>query len=675
MAITSTSLGTRTAQITTSGLTNTHVDFYLAIKNAIIGTSPVLTTGWTLYDEFDTGHMHTQVFRAYNADASTYKYLILRYNSFMQEINTSSCESWNVATHVPSNEVYTFYECSPVSYSLQACDVIIFVCPRWCILYSYINNEPGLWAGVVEMAREDANDTPANGYPCWGWISSCSFMLGSNGISGNPLGNSSQHTMIHMPRTRDGSTGINASKKFGGVYEVFAYPIWLHSTATVPYYLNTANAKFQNNGWNSTGRFAFPIKPVHNYTDTVVTNYGTIYGLKLTAPAGQTMNKLTLAIDTDGNYSSSGTNNDHWLLNNAFKFPGGGGNFYFGNTGWNSTTISIVGMPYNMISTGTAYYLNCTDGVLRKYSTLTQTTVTIAGVTTSANTYEMRYDGERYIYFSTSVGLGRLDIRDDSVINLTLTNGAVYGLAISASYICYCNSTAQNTLTPVFYRFSRTGTFDATTAQATTFTTTSMTTNRYVNQIEATIDNDFFAVTWHNGTVNTAAIIKITAAGVVSWVTPTNPITNTYSANLYYITHDTWLYTNTNSSGASNQALYYPRTATLSSNYTTAIGTQSPTGGKSFGIKIAGTIVMMPKTVNACYATTLGANTTTGFGGAWSDVGAPSTYSFNQAGFISSDGTKIFATGSATNTLKIFTNINGNNPTAGETLAQLLLPS
>ena len=77
-------------------------------SNTIIaGVNTAITTlGWSLYDivgQTTYSPMATYVYRVLNADAVTYKYAILRWNTLLLNFNLSACEDWNTTTNVPTN--------------------------------------------------------------------------------------------------------------------------------------------------------------------------------------------------------------------------------------------------------------------------------------------------------------------------------------------------------------------------------------------------------------------------------------------------------------------------------------------------------------------------------------------------------------------------------------------
>lgn len=438
MTITVASLELRTAhiaqEITSVATAHTFTDFANAVKDAITGTNPVKTTGWTLFDEFDSGRVHTQVFRAFNKDGLTYKNIILRYDHNETAIYTSTCESWDDVTHVATNECFTFGNHAPIPYKLNYSDIVIMVAPRWCVLTSVINNQVSMWAGVFEMEREDVADTAAENYPCHGWMSSALWMLGANSCGLRPL-NAQNHTLICMPRVRTGHTGINAAMFWTADFGLFSNPNIFDQSSkpAANYYLSSSVAGLEQTKWDETKLLTLPIKPIHAQTISAVSNYGIIFGLKVTNPQGSQLNKMPIAIDTDGNFASDGTVSDHWVLNTHHAQNPLPTATLTNNPNVLSKDINLGWQAGAIVSTGNAYYaIQAGGSTMSKVDAITLA-VTSLGTANGAK-YDMKYDGERYIYVTTSTGVVRIDTFDDSQTFLAVTNGA-QAIAITSTHI------------------------------------------------------------------------------------------------------------------------------------------------------------------------------------------------------------------------------------------------
>jgi hypothetical protein len=353
--------------------------------------------------------------------------------------------------HTGTNEAWTYFDSAPVSYNLTACDLIINVSPRWCILHSYLFGEPTMWAGVVETAREDILDTPVAKSPCWGWVSSTLWALGASNISPTAAtkslvsGTGNDHTLISMPKTKIGNSGVAAAKGWGADYGVTSVPTWLANTAGPMIYHLGTNAlnplgKFNANAWDSSRRLTLPIKPIGDFGLQTVTNYGQIYGMKVLAPVGQNMNKINLAVDSDGNSNTAASDRSHWLLNCHYK--GTDGNNYFTTTGITNAQWAVASKPLGMVSVGSMiYYFSATT--IGKVDIVTGGDFTIISGQTGFT--DIKYDGERYVYVTSStpaIGIIKIDIANDNY-STTVTASWSSGGAVGASTFVVSGATGS----------------------------------------------------------------------------------------------------------------------------------------------------------------------------------------------------------------------------------------
>lgn len=524
MTITVASLGLRTAhiaqEITSVATAHTFTDFANAVKDAITGTNPVKATGWTLLDEFTAGRIHTQVFRALNKDGLTYKNIILRYDHSETAIYTSTCESWNDVTHVATNECWTFGNHAPIPYKLNYSDILIMVAPRWCVLTSVIHNEVGMWAGVFEMEREDVADTAAENYPCWGWMSSALWTLGSTVRDLRPLG-ATNHTLICMPRVRTGGVGINAAMFWTADFGLFSNPNIFDqvSKPAANWYLSNSVAGLEKTKWDETKLLTLPIKPVHAQTVDTVSNYGKIFGLKTTNPQGAQLNKMPIAIDTDGNFASDGTVSDHWVLNTHHAqnpLPTGA---FSGNPKLVSRDINLGWQARTIVSTGNAYYAIQANGTgMVKVGAIALPVTSLGAANGTKN--DMKYDGERYIYITTSTGVVRIDTFDDSQTFLEIAGG-VQAIAITSTHIFVGELTA--TLTPRITRIRRDNfTIESTNGTITLATYTSD--SVILRDMVADKDDNVYAIA-NVATATRGKLVKLPAA------TPQTPVYLTTQIN------------------------------------------------------------------------------------------------------------------------------------------------
>lgn len=674
MALTITSPGTNTVQITTSiagAVYSSFADFAGAVSDAITGVNPVRTTGWSSYDTFTSGITYTQVFRSLNKDGTTYKNAILRWNTMQQEVNITTCETWDPINHIAQNEAWTYFDSSPIPYRLDSTDFLIFVNARWLMLHAYMANEPTAWAGVFETAREDVADTAANMYPCWGWISSSLWMLGSTSYSAKPLA-TNDYTLINFPRTRSGNTSFNAAKGYAADYGVAQYPHWL-ATTNGPFinYLGNQNNKFIANTWDVTKRLVMPIKPIADYTATNITNYGQIFGLKVLSPAGQNMNKIQVNADSDGNYTQSGTLSDHWILNNHHKYMSSDNASWFTNANWVATNLTVGFRPEFIASNGTFYYVTggVTTNNLWKVNILLGTTTNIS---TTTSYYDIKFDGERYMYIGTANGLTRLDTRDDSLTNLAISGG-VFAFAINATHIVCTPYTTS--ATPVVTRVLR-STFAVDSSNGSITLATFTESVRMTDALTDLDGNVHFVPA-----VATAANFKITK--IVS-ATPASPIYATFyqticnNASLQLLDSTNIVLWQSTTASNIRSTQYNPRLMSQTTSTNVGYSTGSTNQHKMTTAKIQGVLFACPRSsTSSCTNALLSlGNTITGSIGtpvmSVENYGTPLNMTYASANpFIFWDGARIasnFETG-----IRVWANVNGANIYNGVTVGQVAI--
>lgn len=688
MTIAATYIEQSTIQITASGTATTFADLTNAVTDAMTGTQPAAVgalsgvtfaagsgitaqaaSGWTLHDSCTVGCIFTQVFKALNADAVTYKNIIFRWNLLKKELNLSTCESWDAGTHSPTNEVYTFFDCAPIGFRLDLCDLILSVSPRRCSVISFINNESGCWSGVFETAREDSSDTAAAGVPCWGWISSTLWNLGATAVANRALAGNAP-TLISMPRLKNGATGINAAKNCGANYGAACYPN-LDGTGTPSfvYQLSTAVNKFVANAWDVTKRLMMPVTPIFDYNTTNITNLGQIHGLKVLAPAGTTMSKLPAAVDADGNYASNGVSRNHFLFNTHLKPAVADNAYWFTNVNWSLSSITVNGgqRPESMVSTGANYYCICLNNTkLVKVNAISGTSTELA----TGTFYDIDFDGERYIYIGTSTGLRRLDIRTDTISTELVLSGGVNALTITPTHII-CAPYALSTIPTISRVLRSTFAVDLTNGS---LTLTTFTENvRILDAVTDYSGNTFLAMT-----VTTAASFKLVKIAPDGTVTYGGTVGQTVSNNVGLFVLD-----------SNNILLFHGVTSAAMTQYqintamqligTTTVSPLAATNNKKITVaKVGGTVVAVPPqsgaTDNKFTFTSLG-NTVTNI------LGAPvlSAQQGNVAhtsavnGFLVTDGARLFT--NSDSGLRIFTGVYDRFPVSNVAFGQVALPA
>jgi hypothetical protein len=675
---------------------------------AASGVTNQIDSGWTLFDSFWGGQdntsgtqspIYTQVFRSLNKDGVTYKNAVLRYNLKRMAVNITCFEYWdnpvnyNSATPTATssktgvNEAYTYMDSAPVGFNLTSCDFIVNFAPRWGMIHSYVNNEPSMWAGIFETAREDVMDTTTANYPCWGWVSSTLWCLGSQtaGGSGRPL-NNIDYTLICMPRTRQGYFGINAAKTWGGDYGATFMPNWLALTVNpFIWYLGNQANKFVSNGWDSTRRLTLPIKPISDFA-TTITNYGQIFGLKVLAPIGQNMNKITIPCDSDGNASGNGTDRPHWLLNCHHKTASTDNTSWFANTSWTNEVYAFGGRPDAVCYTGVSIYaILAGGGSIVRFRLDTKTVSTIA----SGGGYtDIEFDGERFVYATSSTAataLTRIDTADETVA--TISAGAGYNaIGINGGTVICAPFAASNT--PIFARYiaqASTGTVTAITA-ASPATVTSpalpASESQIIRDIKPDFEGNFLATPIPVAAAN-FRIIKIPFNGTTPTLIATLATAGIPSnVNVQMLDGNNAISWQAVTAGTIYQTQFNPRTGALIG--ATSIGTASTlTANRALTtFKCQGSLVMIPQNTvvaNNWFISSLAKTATTVLAAPVLMIDQGTTNAFATANCIAFfDGSRIYV--SVDTGLKVYSNVNGGlsvggNPTGAINLGQIAMPA
>jgi len=229
MAIQTNSLGPNSAYVVyTVGETNATI---IAAVYAWVQSH-----GWELHDNASSAS--SKVFKALCGDMSTYKYMMIGYDS--NGIYMRVFEGWNAGTHAGTNETWYSGQ-SAIRY--QRTDVAnggyvyMFATQRYCVLFSRTLGgawgDSGLqsWSGCFEIS-EDGRD--GRGLPIFGWTNGYSMMGGQIPIDRWGAINGGWNTTVQgtaaaainnwvattgtvygcfsFPRLTTGGTGVNAEK-------------------------------------------------------------------------------------------------------------------------------------------------------------------------------------------------------------------------------------------------------------------------------------------------------------------------------------------------------------------------------------------------------------------------------------------------------------------------------
>jgi len=417
-------------------------------SNTIIaGVNTAITTlGWSLYDtvaQTEYSPMATYVYRVLNADSTTYKYAILRWNTLLLNFNLSACEDWNTTTNVPTNESWhnagMFYQ----GYDIKDCTIFVGATSRHLIIQPFIRNEPGLWSAILEFERVAAEDISQNSAPCFAYTNSLMF--------GTPWGQTANNVpsryMMAFPRTADNQTGAYAARVYSPVTTRGMYPPYYPSANTGNTGANSViivgthdgNAlhlgSFYNTlgtwGWDPGKAVVSPVTVDHIFKSMP---FGRIYNAGITKPIGsQSLDSTYINADSTGGWPASTGSNTEFL---AFALNGGSETEYAntlgGNTVWAAANNGVWTWDMNAgANTAAIQRAVRTDGVI-----------------------DIMFDGLRSVYGTTSNGIIQIDTETYATnVNIAASDLGCAGISMDQKYI-YCSSRTRSTQ-PKVYIFAR----------------------------------------------------------------------------------------------------------------------------------------------------------------------------------------------------------------------------
>ena len=251
--------------------------------------------GWEVYDSnAGTGK---KVYRALCLDATAYKYVQVYVTT--AAIQTNVYEAWDVEANTGTNPASGGTQ--QVISTTNGGTIFLFAKAAYCIVLSlngatYGDSVYNSFTGIVEITRDNAEDTAAAGYPCWASI--CGTLMMNSAVIG-------------FPRTRDGSTGAGACTGtylswrggFSGYYQAGN----LNG--------NTFLKAGKLNAWSNknlaltlyTGKWAS--------ADTVFEHKGRVMGLILLQKAlGSMLDTIPINLDANGFPDPSGTSTNCAVL-------------------------------------------------------------------------------------------------------------------------------------------------------------------------------------------------------------------------------------------------------------------------------------------------------------------------------------------------------------------------
>jgi len=503
MAVTNTQFANNTYKVAISGELS-------GSNNVIAGVNTAITTlGWSLWDAIDQttySPMATRVYRRLNADGTTYKYVILRYDTLRLKINLSCAEAFDQTTHVATNESWHNDGCFYHGYDLRYSFIIVNATERHLLLQTYILNEPGHWAGVFEAERVAGEDISSNSAPNFFYTNS--LMFGTPyGIDNTRTSNTSM-IMMAFPRTPDGLVNEFAAAVYAPTTSRGMWPPYYPSGNTGNVGMNTVfttantdmNALHLGSWWLNIGSGAYnvsssaaysrqggvwgwddselPMSPVSVDAIRKHMPFGRVYDIGITRPIGGQLDTTYFTANTAGGWPDNTGSNTEFLL---MPLNGGLEVWYSNNY---SAAVGFMPPPSTVANAGIRVAWSNNNNVV--YSTLTTVGNNVwaaanngiwvwnqnAGTNTTSNlvwfnsngVLDLMYDGARSVYGTTNVGLIQIDtetfatntITSSNMLNqggcsyLNMDNQFIYAVNRTANTRPFCHMVyrSNNTVTP-----------------------------------------------------------------------------------------------------------------------------------------------------------------------------------------------------------------------------------
>jgi hypothetical protein len=462
-------------------------------NNVIAGVNTAITTlGWSLWDSVDQttySPMVTRVYRKINADGTSYKYVILRYDTLKLRINLSACESFDQTTHVATNETWHNDGCFYHGYDLRYSFIIVNATDRHLLLQTYILNEAGHWAGVFEAERVAGEDISSNSAPCFFYTNS--LMFGTPfGIDNNRTSNNS-FVMMAFPRTPDGLTNEFAAAVYAPTTSRGMWPPYYPSGNTGNVGMNTVfttvntdlNALHLGSWWLNIGSGAInvsssaaitqggiwgwdgseiPISPVSVDAIRKHMPFGRVYDMGVTKPIGGQLDTTYFTANTAGGWPDNTGSNTEFLL---MPLNGGLEQWYSNNY---TASVGLMPPPLTVANAGIRVSWSNNNNVV--YSTLATVGNNVwaaanngvwvwnqgAGTNTSANlvwfnsngVLDLMYDGARSVYGTTNTGLIQIDTETfatNTITSVNMQNQGGCAYLNMDNYFIYATNRTANT--------------------------------------------------------------------------------------------------------------------------------------------------------------------------------------------------------------------------------------
>ena len=433
MTVSSTSYTTNSIKVTVNNELGS-TDIMTAVDTAIT------SLGWTQYDVVDVttfSPIKTFVYRVINVDTSTYKYFILRFDTVKLIMYTSTCESWNTTTNIATNECWNGGGAFPQYYDIKDSFIFVSATARHILVWPFIRNEPGMWAGVFEFERIAAEDTAGNNVPCWAWTNS--LMIGTP--HGNQSGYQSDY-MYAFPRTADGSTGAYAASDMAPVTNrgMFppSYPTYGRINRDDGNMLHLGSYFRMTYSWDTNKTVISPVAAEGLDNSMSV---GRTYNVGVTKSLGSFLDTTYVNIDSTGGWPSYAGSNTECIL-----LPMNGGceaSAAYGAGQVQSPISSAAVTTYKSIGIGGTMFGACSDGI-RSWTMDSGANTATTLVASVGTTFDIVFDGADYIYGSNNTHINRYQVSNGALTSLAVTGGT-YHLSLDNKYIYAAGATAATT--------------------------------------------------------------------------------------------------------------------------------------------------------------------------------------------------------------------------------------
>ena len=277
------------------------------VSDVSTAVTAVLTGAeWTVHDA--AAGTNAICYRASNIDASTYKYMVLDYNT-SGWLFVKTYEAWNETTHAGTNvcpngaDTTKGYQ-QALNLTTDKGLIYCFANARYAafIIRQYSSAVLGNTvtcgiSGVFEFSRDNPDDTVVAGYPVHCFL--------NTGIAGENAVNTNE--TISIPRTKSGAAGV---QQYGEISTVFGKTLY-----TTPWLLKdmipNAVSLWSSKDW-AISLYA------QDGTPTTPSVRGRIQGLKaFTQTRLNFMDRIQVPCDASLNYDPTGTLVDHFVI------PGG----------------------------------------------------------------------------------------------------------------------------------------------------------------------------------------------------------------------------------------------------------------------------------------------------------------------------------------------------------------